>query len=105
VVRRTASTSPRTGPEAAAALRTATTNNELAKLLDLFTYIMGELQERWGGNAFDNRNTVYTGFGDDEAVNDGVKRYRADSGAQALAVKYYTPTSGKPEWDYLFEPA
>jgi len=81
--------------EAAAALRRFTgahTNKEQAANLDLFTHILGELQRRWGGNPFDNRDAIYTGTGDDVAVNDGVKRYRADDRARALAARYYSPT-------------
>jgi pimeloyl-ACP methyl ester carboxylesterase len=82
-------------PEAAATLRrfsTLRTNKEQAANLDLFAHILGELQRRWGGNAFDNRDTIYTGTGDDVAVNDGVKRYRADDRARAFAIRDYTPT-------------
>jgi pimeloyl-ACP methyl ester carboxylesterase len=82
-------------PEQAATLRRfsmSRTNKEQAANLDLFTHILGELQRRWGGNAFDNRDTIYTGTGDDLAVNDGVKRYRADDRARALAIRDYSPT-------------
>jgi pimeloyl-ACP methyl ester carboxylesterase len=82
-------------PEASAILRRfsmARTNKEQAANLDLFTHILGELQRRWGGNAFDNRDTIYVGTGDDVAVNDGVKRYRADDQARAMAIRDYTPT-------------
>lgn len=82
-------------PEASATLRRfsmSRTNKEQAANLDLFTHILGELQRRWGGNAFDNRDTIYTGTGDDVAVNDGVRRYRADDRARALAIRDYTPT-------------
>jgi hypothetical protein len=82
-------------PPAAATLRrftAARTNEDQAMNLDLFTHILGDLQRRWGGNAFDNQNTIYTGTGDDVAVNDGVERYRADDGARALAIRDYTPT-------------
>lgn len=82
-------------PAAAATLRrfSGTPTNALqAANLDLFTYILGEQQRRWGGNPYDNRNTIYTGTGDDVAVNDGVKRYRADDRARAQAIAYYSPT-------------
>ena len=81
--------------KASAALRrftNAETNKALAMNLDLFTYILGELARRVGGNAFDNRDTIYTGTGDDGAINAGVKRYRADERARALAISIYTPT-------------
>jgi pimeloyl-ACP methyl ester carboxylesterase len=83
------------GPKAAEPLRRYTSNQsnqELGRNLDLFTYILGELQKRWGGNAFDNDNTIYTGLGDDLAINDQVKRYRADERARAMAIRDYTPT-------------
>ena len=70
----------------------AKTNHELAANLDLFTFILRELSQRWGGNAFDNRDTIYNGTGDDVAVNDGVRRYAADERARALAIRDYTPT-------------
>jgi hypothetical protein len=82
-------------PEAAKPLRLYTTarrNKDLAPVLDLFTYILGELQRRWGGNAFDNRDTLYGGLGDDLKINRAVKRYAADPQAQAKAVRDYTPT-------------
>lgn len=82
-------------PRAAERLRRfarAHTNHELAANLDLFTFILGELRKRWGGNPFDNRDTIYSGTGDDVAVNDGVRRYAADEGARALAIRDYTPT-------------
>jgi hypothetical protein len=81
--------------EAAATLRQfamTRTNKETAANLDLFAHILGELQRRWGGNAFDNRDTIYTGSGDDVRINDGVARYAADDGARALAIRDYTPT-------------
>ena len=86
-------------PEAAKVLRlytTARTNKDLAPVLDLCAYILGELQRRWGGNAFDNRDTLYGGLGDDGKINRAVKRYAADPPAQAKAVRDYTPT-GKIE--------
>jgi hypothetical protein len=82
-------------PEAATTLRRFTgarSNKEQAANLDLFTHILGEQQRRWGGNPYDNRDTIYSGTGDDVRVNDGVKRYRADDGARALAIRDYTPT-------------
>ena len=35
---------------------------------------------------------IYTGSRDDEALNDGVKRYRADPKARAYALRWYTPS-------------
>lgn len=79
----------------AAALRRFTgihTNPELAATLVFFTYILKDLQQRGGGNPFDNRNIIYEGTGEDNAVNDGVKRYAADPRAAEYLRTWYTPT-------------
>lgn len=67
-------------------------NRDLAGTLSFVTYLLKELQQRAGGNPFDNRNIIYTGTPDDNAVNAGVKRYAADSKAAAYLRSYYTPT-------------
>lgn len=82
-------------PEAAERLRRYSgvkTNKELAATLVFFTYILKDLQQRGGGNPFDNRNIIYEGTGDDNALNDGVKRYEADPGAVEYLRRYYTFT-------------
>ncbi len=82
-------------PNEAEIVRRATgihTDKELANALAFFTYILKDLQQRSGGNPFDNRDTIYTGWGDDNAVNDGVKRYAADSRAADYVARFYTPT-------------
>jgi hypothetical protein len=82
-------------PEQAAALRQASgirTDKDLAAAVLFFTYICKELQLRAGGNPFDNRDTVYSGWGDDNAVNDGVNRYEADPRAADYLARYYTFT-------------
>lgn len=56
----------------------------------------GETSTERGGNAFDNRDTLYGVLGDDVKINRAVKRYAADPHAQAKAVRDYTPT-GKLE--------
>jgi pimeloyl-ACP methyl ester carboxylesterase len=81
--------------EEAAALRRFTgirTNKEQAGTLVFFTYILKDLQQRGGGNPFDNRNIIYEGTGDDDAVNDGVKRYAADARAAEYVRTWYSPT-------------
>jgi pimeloyl-ACP methyl ester carboxylesterase len=67
-------------------------NNELAHALVFFTYVLMDLEQRGGGNPFDNRNIIYTGTPDDYALNDGVKRYAANPQAREYAYRYYTPT-------------
>jgi len=68
-------------------------NAELAGGLVFFTEILRELQQRTGGNPFDNRNTIYEGTPDDNALNDGVARYRADPRAAEYLRTWYTPTA------------
>jgi pimeloyl-ACP methyl ester carboxylesterase len=82
-------------PEQAAAMRRYSnirTNKELAATIVFWTYILKDLQQRGGGNPFDNRNTIYDGTPDDNAVNSGVGRYKADARAADYIRHYYTPT-------------
>ena len=82
-------------PEKAAALRRQNnlkSNKDLASTMAFVSYLIKELQDRAGGNPFDNRNTIYTGTADDNALNDGVKRYAADRGALAYLQRYQTLT-------------
>ncbi len=84
-------------PDAAAAFRRYTnikTNKEAAATIVFFTYILKDLRQRGGGNPFDNRNTIYDGTPDDNAVNDGVKRYESNARAAEYVRTWYTP-SGK----------
>ncbi|HKX30461.1 MAG TPA: DUF6351 family protein [Blastocatellia bacterium] len=82
-------------PEKAAALVRhygLATADDLVEILPFYYEINRELQERCGGNPFDNRHTIYDGFGDDAALNRGVKRYAADAKASEYLGQYYTPT-------------
>ena len=56
------------------------------------TQVLRELQQRTHGNPFGNADMIYQGSGDDFALNDGVKRYRADPPAAAYLTRWYTPT-------------
>src|SRR6266853_1440023 len=67
-------------------------NKEMAGTLVFFTYILKDLEERAGGNPFDNRNTIYDGTEDDNALNDHVVRYKSQPRAVAYLDRYYTPT-------------
>jgi pimeloyl-ACP methyl ester carboxylesterase len=81
--------------DAAGALRafsSARSNDELAHLLDLYTYVLMDLQRRYGGNPFDNRDTLYVGPGLNHVVNDGVKRQEASPRAAELLRASYSPT-------------
>jgi pimeloyl-ACP methyl ester carboxylesterase len=81
-------------PEKAAifAKRYNVTLSELPAVMSFWQAIVKELKQRSGGNPFDNRNTIYSGFDDDAAVNRGVKRYVADPKAREYLRQYYTPT-------------
>ncbi|MGH8029678.1 MAG: hypothetical protein ACREO3_07070, partial [Arenimonas sp.] len=46
--------------------------------------VLQELQGRAGGMPVDNRETDYSGFGDDVAFNKGVHRYRGDVAAMQM---------------------
>jgi pimeloyl-ACP methyl ester carboxylesterase len=70
----------------------AANESNFVPVITFIGYETMELQRRAGGNPFNNADMVYTGSSDDFALNDGVKRYRADPKAAAYVVKWYTPT-------------
>ena len=65
---------------------------EVPGVLAFFHAIMGELKQRAGGEPFDNSNRIYSGFGDDAALNRTVKRYKADPAARDYVRQYASPT-------------
>ncbi|HEX4156532.1 MAG TPA: alpha/beta hydrolase [Acidobacteriaceae bacterium] len=76
---------------------------ELASDMAYFTYVIGDMQRRAGGNPFDNRNTIYSGTSatssvSDDELNERVRRYAAQPGARAYLLRHYTPTGrlGRP---------
>lgn len=86
-------------PDAAAAMRELTklhTDVEVARAIGYFTYVVGDLQKKAGGNPFDNRNWIYTGTSvntaTDYALNDGVKRYAPDPQARNYLMAHYWPS-------------
>ena len=87
-------------PAGAAAMRGLTdlhTDNEVAREMVYFTYVITDMQRRAGGNPFDNRNYIYTTTNPttsatDYALNDGVRRYTADPKAREYLVHHYTPS-------------
>jgi len=83
-------------PEKSASLRhysAAHNNKDLGGTLVFITDLLRELQERAGGNPFDNRSMIYeTPDSDYNALNDGVKRYAADPRAAEYVRTWYTPT-------------
>ena len=64
----------------------------LADVVAFNVYEIREMQERMHGNPFGNADYVYTGSGDDFALNANVKRYRADAAAAERMARFYTPT-------------
>jgi pimeloyl-ACP methyl ester carboxylesterase len=80
--------------KAAALLRYSGAHNtkDLADTLIFITGMLRELQQRSGGNPFDNRNQIYESPEDYNALNDGVKRYSSDPRAAEYIRTWYTPT-------------
>lgn len=79
------------------------TDREVAHDIAYYTFVVGDLQRRAGGNPFDNRNTIYTGTNptdtaSDYELNDHVPRYAADPKAFTYLSRHYTPDGhlGKP---------
>jgi len=93
-------------PQGAAAMRALTgvhTDAELASDMAYFTFVIGDMERRAGGNPFDNRNTIYSGTSatsstSDYELNDKVRRYAAKPGARLYLLHHYTPTGrlGRP---------
>ncbi|MGH8171794.1 MAG: alpha/beta hydrolase [Rhodanobacteraceae bacterium] len=64
----------------------------LPDVLAAITYDIKEMQQRMHGNPFGNADFLYTGSGNDFALNDGVHRYRAEAKAAQAMSRFYTPT-------------
>jgi pimeloyl-ACP methyl ester carboxylesterase len=73
-------------------LRGIHNDKDLTDDLLFATWVLKDIERRAGGNPFDNRDAIYTGTSDDNALNDGVQRYAADAGALAYLQRYYMPT-------------
>jgi pimeloyl-ACP methyl ester carboxylesterase len=65
---------------------------DLASTVMFVTYMLLDLQQRGGGNPFDNRGVIYESADDYNQLNDGVKRYTADARAAEYIRNWYTPT-------------
>ena len=84
-------------PEKAASLRrfhdsNLKSNKDLASTTAFIAYMIKELNERAGGNPFDNRSVIYNGTLDDNKINSDIPRYAADPKAIAYMRSFYTPT-------------
>ena len=65
---------------------------DMASTLVFVTYMFLDLEQRSGGNPFENRNEIYESTDNYNALNDGVKRYTADPRAADYIRTWYTPT-------------
>lgn len=86
-------------PAGALAMRNLTglhSDHDLALAMVYFEFVIGDIQRRAHGNAFDNRNFVYTGTDpgntySDNLLNNNVRRYAADPHAREYLLHHYTP--------------
>jgi pimeloyl-ACP methyl ester carboxylesterase len=67
-------------------------DEDLAMVVVFYAYIQRDLEQKIGSPVLDNHNTIYAGGADDNALNDGVKRYTATAEALAYVKTWYTPT-------------
>ena len=81
-----------TGHAELRALSHITSDQDLADVMVFYTYIQRDLQQKIGASVLDNHNVIYAGGADDNALNDGVKRYTASATALAYLKTWYTPT-------------
>jgi len=82
-------------PQAAQALHRYYGVGRIEDMPDVIAFVgitIGEMQRRVGGNPFENADLIYTGSGDDVALNAGVRRYRAEAKPRMALAKWYTPT-------------
>jgi hypothetical protein len=86
---------------------------DLAHDIAYWTFVIGDMQRRGGGNSFDNRNYIYTGTSptgsaSDFELNEKVKRYAAVPRARAYLMRHYTPNGhlGRPmlALDTIYDP-
>ncbi len=80
------------GLEELMALTHFKTREDLADGLVFSTFIERDLEQKIGEPVLDNHNFLYAGGPDDNALNDGVKRYTASDAALGYLTTWYTPT-------------
>ncbi len=68
------------------------TAEDLADGIVFGTFVGRDLEEKIGASVVDNRNYLYVGGPDDNALNDGVKRITASDASLAWLKTWYTPT-------------
>lgn len=79
------------------------TDQQVARDISYFTFVIADLQRRARGNPFDNRNWIYSGANSgssaaDLELNASVKRYAAEQRARDYLMRHYTPSGrlGRP---------
>lgn len=66
--------------------------DQLPPVIAFWTEILREMQIRTGGNAFDNRDTIYEGSEDDAKLNREIGRYTSDAKSVEYLSRWVTPT-------------
>jgi len=66
--------------------------DDLADGMAFGGYVERDMEEKIGASVVDNHNYIYAGGPDDNALNDGVKRYTASDPALDYLKTWYTPT-------------
>ena len=56
------------------------------------TFILRDMEQKTGASILNNANFIYAGGPDDNALNDGVKRYTAPDASLGYLRTWYTPT-------------
>ena len=74
------------------ALSHINSDEDLAGDMVFFLFIQRDFEQKIGSSVLDNHNMIYAGGPDDNALNDGVKRYTASPAALAYLKTWYTPT-------------
>ncbi len=80
------------GEEELMALTHFKTTEDLADGEVFGTFILRDFEQKIGASIVDNRAFLYAGGPDDNALNDGVKRYTASDAALAYLKTWYTPS-------------
>jgi hypothetical protein len=96
----------RENPAGAAMMRNLAglhSDHDLASDIAYWTFDIGDMQRRSGGNPFDNRNYIYSGTsptssGSDLELNEAVKRYTANARSKVYLMRHFTPSGrlGRP---------
>ena len=66
--------------------------DDLPDIMGFNAEILRDFYERLGGNAFDNRNTMYVGLRGDDTINQEIARFEAEPVAEEFLIKWSTPT-------------